>query len=140
METLRQIVYVSSAARLMREPELLEILEVARANNAPLDVTGMLLYAGGSFIQALEGEPTAVEKILRKIKRDPRHRGFLVLLDRITEERDFEGWSMAFKRVTQQELDQIAGFHDWSAEMPARRKNAAGVRLIESFRRTTAAH
>lgn len=137
MEKLRQLVYVSSAVRLLREPELLEILEVARANNSQLDVTGMLLYAGGSFIQVLEGDAQMVERVVRKIKRDARHRGFLTLLDRVLEERDFEGWNMGFHRVSEQELDRIAGFHDWSAEMPSRRKTAAGVRLIESFRHTS---
>lgn len=136
MEKLRQLVYVSSAVRLLREPELVEILTVARANNSESAVTGMLLYAAGSFIQVLEGDAQRVEKVMRKIKRDARHRGFLMLLDRVTEERDFDGWNMGFHRVSQQELDQIAGFHDWSAEMPTRRKTTAGVRIIESFRHT----
>ena len=140
MPHLRQLIYVSSATRLLREPELLEILECARENNAPLDVTGMLLYAEGSFIQVLEGEAPAVEKLLRKIRRDGRHRGFLILLDRPIAERDFEGWSMAFHRVSQNEIDQIAGFHEWSAAMPNRRKATAGARLIESFRRTAVKH
>ena len=137
METLRQIVYVSAAGRLMRDPELLDILEVARANNTQLQVTGMLMYSDGSFIQVLEGQPPVVEKLLRKIRRDTRHRGFMILLDRVVQERDFEGWSMGFQRVAQLELDQIAGFYEWSAEMPTRRKTAAAVRLIESFRRTS---
>ena len=121
----------------MRDPELLDILEVARANNTQLQVTGMLMYSDGSFIQVLEGQPPVVEKLLRKIRRDTRHRGFLMLLDRVVQERDFEGWSMGFQRVAQLELDQIAGFYEWSAEMPTRRKTAAAVRLIESFRRTS---
>ena len=96
----------------------------------------MLLYAEGSFIQIIEGEPPVVEKLFRKIRRDPRHRGFLTLLDRVHLERDFEGWTMAFQRVSRQELDHIAGFHEWAAEMPARRKASSAIRLIETFRRT----
>ena len=140
MQSLRQIAYVSSAVRLLRDSELLEILETARARNEQLQVTGTLLYAEGSFIQVLEGEASAVERLLRKIRRDSRHRSLLMLLDRVVEERDFESWSMGFKRVTQLELDQIAGFYDWSAEMPTRRKNAAAVKLIQSFRRTAVNH
>lgn len=120
----------------MRDAELLDILAVARANNSELQVTGMLIDANGSFIQVLEGEPVVVEKLLRKIRRDARHRGFMILLDRVVDERDFEGWSMGFQRVAQHELDQIAGFYDWSAEMPTRRKTAAAVRLIELLRCT----
>ena len=107
MEKLRQLIYVSSAVRLLREPELLEILDVARANNSQLDVTGMLLYAGGSFIQVLEGDAQMVERVVRKIKRDARHRGFLTLLDRVLEERDFEGWNMGFHRVSEQDRKSV---------------------------------
>ena len=138
MENLRQVVYASSAVRLMRDPELLEILEVARFNNERVKLTGMLLYADGAFIQVLEAEPANVEKLLRKIRRDCRHRGFLMLIDRIVQERAFDGWSMGFQRTTLHALNDIAGYQDWSAEMPTRRKTAAAVRLIESFQHTCA--
>ena len=124
----------------MRDSELLEIVELARANNAQLQISGMLLYADGSFIQVLEGDPQAIERLIRKIRRDTRHRGFLILLDRAIHERDFDGWSMGFQRVSQQELDRISGFYDWSAEMPTRRKTASALRLIESFRRAAVKH
>ena len=138
MESLRQLVYASAATRSLRDPELLAIVEAARARNAELDVTGMLLYAEGAFVQVLEGEPKTVEKLLRRIRRDERHRRFLILLDRMTDERAFEGWSMGFQQVTLQEIDQIAGYYDWSVEMPTRRRNAAALRLIDSFRRVAA--
>ena len=133
MDSLRQIAYVSTATRPLRESELLDILERAQAGNSELHVTGMLLYAEGAFIQVLEGAAQTVEKLMRKIRRDIRHRGFLILLDHVTGERDFDGWSMAFQRISQQDLDHIAGFYEWSAEMPTRRKNAAAIRLIECF-------
>ena len=122
-----QLVYVSAAAHLMKESELVAILETARIENANLNVTGMLLYAEGAFIQVLEGDAQAVERLLRKIKRDARHRRFLILLDRVIHDRDFDGWSMAFQRVSQQELDQIAGYYDWTAEMPTRRKSSSSA-------------
>ncbi len=136
MERLRQIVYVSSASRILRQVELLGILEASRVNNYADDITGLLLYADGAFIQVLEGEAARVECLIRKIRRDGRHRQFLILLDRVADERDFEGWSMGFRRVTVEELDTVARYSDWSAEMPMHRRNAAAVRLIESFRRT----
>jgi len=124
----------------MRDSELLDLVDISRANNFQMNVTGVLLYADGSFVQVLEGGPPTVEKLVRKIRRDARHRGFITLLDRVADDRDFEGWSMGFRRVSQQDLNQIAGYHDWSAEMPTRRKIAAGIHLIESFRRSTLAH
>jgi hypothetical protein len=140
MPHLRQLVYASTASRPLRDPELLDLVNTARANNSDLNVTGMLLYASGAFIQILEGGPPTVEKLLRKIRRDPRHRGFLILLDRVIVERDFEGWHMGFQKIAQSELDQIAGFHGWSGDMTTRRKIASAIRLIESFRRVATAH
>ena len=137
--TLRQIVYVSAAVRLMRDSELLSILESARTSNNAQGLTGLLLYADGAFIQVLEGDPQTVERLMRKIRRDQRHHRFLILLDRVTGERDFDDSSMGFCTVTGQELQEIAGYQDWSAAMPTRRKSAAALRLIESFRRTAAA-
>lgn len=119
----------------MKESELLEILQTAHRANTESNVTGILLYADAAFIQVLEGDPQTVERLLRRIKRDPRHRRFLILLDRITQSRDFEGWPMAFERTSIQVLDQIAGYYDWTAAMPTRRKNGVAVRLIEAFRR-----
>jgi hypothetical protein len=138
MENFRQVVYVSAASHLMRESELLEIVETARVANSKLKVTGILLYGEGPFIQVLEGEAQVVERLLRKVKRDVRHRRFLILLDRVIHERDFEGWPMAFQRVSQRELDAIAGYFEWTAEMPTRRKSTAALSLIECFRQVAA--
>ena len=49
------LIYVCSASKEMTEDELLRLLEYARARNLKQNVTGMLLYAGGNFFQALEG-------------------------------------------------------------------------------------
>jgi len=49
------IVYVSSATRPLEENELLDMLKTCQRNNARTNVTGLLLYKGGNFMQALEG-------------------------------------------------------------------------------------
>jgi hypothetical protein len=43
-----ELVYTSAAKRLFSPPELAEILKRARANNAVLGVSGILLYHEGS--------------------------------------------------------------------------------------------
>ncbi|MEL6406516.1 MAG: BLUF domain-containing protein, partial [Chloroflexota bacterium] len=60
---LNVIVYVSYASHTMSESELVEILDTARENNQRLNVTGMLLYRDGFFIQALEGEQAVIEPL-----------------------------------------------------------------------------
>lgn len=92
-----QLVYASAASVEFTDAQLLELLEVARANNTQLDVTGMLLFAEGSFLQVLEGEREVVERLFAKIECDPRHENTRVLLRAAVEERVFGDWSMGYR-------------------------------------------
>ncbi len=67
---LHQLVYISAAEHDFPEKELQELLAKARENNSKLDISGMLLFHEGSFIQALEGEKAAVESLYNKIGQD----------------------------------------------------------------------
>jgi hypothetical protein len=100
VDQLVAAVYVSSATRHLEEGEILEILRVARANNEKLGITGMLLYRDGNFLQVLEGAFSAVDGLIQKIKRDPRHQGFILMSRRNIEQREFADWSMAFRNMS----------------------------------------
>jgi hypothetical protein len=97
--TILQLIYTSAATSPFDEAELTELLEVARTNNAALDVTGLLLYHEGSFIQVLEGERAVVDQLYDKIARDPRHHGAQILFSGFQDHRDFTDWSMGFTRI-----------------------------------------
>jgi len=90
------LIYVSSATRLLSTADLDDILAASRRNNTQLGVTGMLLYKDGNFMQALEGPEEAVLKLQRKIARDPRHKGLLVLRQVEVKERAFKEWAMGY--------------------------------------------
>ena len=107
---LRQLVYISKEATDFDEKGLEELLSGARNNNASIDVSGLLIYHEGSFIQALEGDTAAVETLFEKIEADPRHENTRVLYRGDIEERSFEGWSMGYKRASSLE-DIPEGFH-----------------------------
>ncbi|MBV8819161.1 MAG: BLUF domain-containing protein [Acidobacteriaceae bacterium] len=98
MNTLHQIAYCSlnriPADELPRE--LHAILDASRRNNAPLGVTGALLYNQGSFAQVLEGPLPVVERIFEAIQCDPRHSDVMVIASGPIEKRSFPLWSMAF--------------------------------------------
>ena len=93
------IVYVSSAVSLFSSEDLRNLLSLARDNNARLGITGMLLYKGGNFMQALEGPEEAVREKYSTIARDPRHVGVLKLLDYVAPEREFASWTMGFTNL-----------------------------------------
>jgi hypothetical protein len=88
------VVYASRATQAMDRPALAELLNLARARNATDQVTGMLLYAYDSYVQQVEGEPGAVERLLGRIARDPRHTDVRVLSRRDITQRRYGAWAM----------------------------------------------
>jgi hypothetical protein len=105
MET---IVYASLAARAMDDPDLEALLLDARTRNEAAEITGMLVYADGSFLQQLEGEAAAVRETFARIEADQRHTAVRMLSQRPIDERRFPAWSMGFDAVDPEELRRRA--------------------------------
>ncbi|MEM9601503.1 MAG: BLUF domain-containing protein [Pseudomonadota bacterium] len=92
------------------------LLEQSRVNNAAIDVTGMLLYESGAFFQVLEGDREVVERLYKRLERDPRHQGVIKLIVEPISERSFGSWSMGYPRVSREELAQIDGMNDFFSQ------------------------
>jgi hypothetical protein len=101
--TLTQLIYVSSLVD-GDESALAAILESSVRHNQQNGVTGMLLYAEGSFIQVLEGEDMAVKATYDRICQDRRHAQVTFLQEDVVTERHFPQWSMGFKRLRTQDI------------------------------------
>lgn len=129
------LVYVSVATKKLSESELVEILEVARAKNEKLNITGMLLYRDGFFVQALEGEQAVVEDLFHVIAKDERHKNVIVVYQNSIATRSFNDWSMGFNMLSEKDLLQVEGYTGgmlnvhFFADKPGR-----AVTLLESFR------
>ncbi len=131
-----RVVYVSSARSDFTQDELDALLAKSRKSNHASGVTGMLLYHDGNFIQALEGERAAVEAILDRIERDPRHGQLLVLIQEEVEERAFGEWSMGYVRREDLPDDQRDGYSRFLQEAAERGMAPSRAhRLLETFRR-----
>lgn len=96
---LIQLIYVSSAHQELSDAELDAILESSVRHNTPQQVTGLLLYSAGGFMQVLEGETAAVEETYSRICRDPRHKNILELAREEIAGREFDRWAMGFRRL-----------------------------------------
>ena len=106
-------VYVSAAAQPFNEDDLAQLLTVCRENNAALEVTGLLLYKEGQFMQALEGPDEAVRTLMATIARDPRHKSVWTLFEEEIEKRQFGQWTMGFRAVDDESIRDIPGFDDF---------------------------
>ena len=104
------LIYVSTSLKMLSDEELLDILKVSRENNSTKDVTGLLLYKGGNFMQVLEGPDEAVEALYKKIELDPRHKDLIVLSREQISSRQFPAWQMAFQNLDNPAIKNEAGF------------------------------
>ncbi len=133
---MRQVTYISTATATMTDADVDAILAVSRRNNAAAGVTGLLLYDGRRFLQALEGAPEAVERAYQRIRLDPRHRAVVLLSGGEVEQRAFGAWSMAAERVAARSGGSVTEAVDALTESVA----DANVRaLFRSFARVRAA-
>ena len=71
-----------------------EILEAARQHNQASGITGILVYGGGIFMQAIEGGRQAISDLYGTIQRDRRHKDVVLLHYEEIAERRFGGWTM----------------------------------------------
>lgn len=111
-----RVTYLSRESQPLTAKALAELLEQCKLNNPGLAVTGMLIYANGTFLQTLEGESGPVEKLLQKIERDSRHQDFQVIKREVTSSRLYENWSMGFERLTEAALQEVPALRAFQLE------------------------
>jgi hypothetical protein len=109
-------VYASCASSPFTKQQLVDLLNQSRENNEKLDITGILLYNRGTFIQMLEGDESSVKNLYKKIDKDPRHKLIFTLMEGHKEERQFPNWSMAFRDLDSPEIQKLPGFSNFINE------------------------
>jgi len=109
---LTQLVYSSAATEPMPKSKLYKILFDARVNNKLLDITGLLVYVDGLFLQALEGNPESVSSLYKKISSDSRHKNVKVISETAVEQRTFQSWQMAYVSPSAKELATWTGLRN----------------------------
>ena len=132
-----QLLYLSNAKPELKQEELDSILQVSRKNNPSRDITGLLVFSNGVFIQVLEGPRSGVHKLFETICDDTRHQDVAILGEYNDQERIFAKWSMGFLQSTPDELTRITG----SASMIGREDilsllandEAEAVRFLKKF-------
>jgi hypothetical protein len=107
------LAYVSSAVTPFTPAELRELLAKSHENNGQSNISGMLLYKDGNFMQVLEGEERDVRTLFDKIGRDRRHRGVLTLLQGPLAERQFPDWSMGFRDLNAADVMAVPGYDEF---------------------------
>jgi len=127
---LYQIVYLSFSSDNFKHSDIDQILEVSRKNNEGNNITGMLLYRGGVFLQLLEGDKEEVTKLFDKISQDKRHKHVKTLIEITDGERIFTDWTMAFKEISDIDLELINEILPWQNLVDNNGDTAVNNKLI----------
>ena len=110
---LRRVLYVATARKPFSREDLAALLAKSRTNNERDDVTGMLLYRDGLFIQALEGPPEAIRALMTRIRNDSRIIGCDLIDESEAQDRVFPDWRMAYRNLNDPGIAAHPGFSDF---------------------------
>ena len=93
---MRLVVYTSQYNGDERDigPVLGDIRTVSKQKNRDDEITGVLFYENGHFLQAIEGPAENIEALVERLRRDKRHRQMEVLIDQPIDKRYFSDWNM----------------------------------------------
>jgi Sensors of blue-light using FAD len=97
---LKTLTYTSRARLDLASSGLADIHEAARHLNALDGITGLLVFDGIRFLQIIEGAEEAIDNLVERLRRDPRHSALEIRDERFVEERSFPDWSMALISVS----------------------------------------
>lgn len=100
---------MSNQAQILTNQDIEDLLFQIREKNKRLAITGILLLIQGKFVQYIEGQASEIDKVYEKIKVDTRHNELVLLDSGEIEKRQFKDWSMAYKKVGDDEIKDILG-------------------------------
>ena len=130
---MKNIVYVSTAVKLMHENQLMDILHNSRLHNAALNISGVLLYSEGTFIQVLEGKDGVIDALYSRIEGDRRHTNVIKLIDEPITEKSFAQWLMGFAVTDVEKTNKLVGYLRSISELDLNNDKSAAVTAIKAF-------
>jgi hypothetical protein len=109
---LYHLIYRSSAVERLPQSEMIELLKISRRKNEARELTGMLLYRDGTYLQFLEGKRRDIGELLDRLRKDPRHNAIRIIREGTLPERLFPEWSMAFKNLAGLRSSHVPGYSE----------------------------
>lgn len=130
---MEYLIYISTAQRPLSEQELTDILTVSRSKNERNQITGVLLYSEGSFIQFLEGDAESLNQTYQAIVNDNRHKNIIKLASGVITERSFPDWTMGFRTLYASQLESIEGYFNPNNTVIEDEGKHPSIALIKTF-------
>jgi EAL domain-containing protein (putative c-di-GMP-specific phosphodiesterase class I) len=112
-QQLIQVVYCSAATNELTPDKVESLLRSSQRRNRELGITGMLLCAGRSFLQVLEGEKKNIDKLVTSIEKDDRHQNITVIIREPIAKRAFGNWTMGYADLKKVDVESVVGANDF---------------------------
>ena len=133
---LYHLLYISTATDYQSDTQLAALLEEAVTANLQYQVTGMLLYCEGDFMQLIEGKKSDIIQLYDNICRDERNFENEVLVEEPIAERHFVDWSMGFKQFSKEEYqihNQGFDLKDFASSIKKTGHMSTAIHFLHSF-------
>lgn len=125
-----RLLYVSRAVGPQTTTVTASILAAAQKRNAADGIGGVLCQGQGMYLQVLEGERPAINRLYARIVTDPRHEDVQMLLfDEIAQPR-FAGWSMALVNLSDRDPMVRLGHPEFD---PYQASGADAMKLVDEL-------
>jgi len=132
---LVRLLYASRAVD--PDPALIEsILAQSRQFNPSTGITGILVYGGGIFLQAIEGGREAVSELYGHIQKDSRHKQVVLLHYEEISERRFGGWTMGQVDVARVNTNILLKYSERAELDPYSVSGVVSLALLEELMAT----
>ena len=132
---LVRLLYASRAVD--PQPSVIEsILAQSRQFNPSTGITGILVYGGGIFLQAIEGGREAVSDLYGHIQKDARHKQVVLLHYEEISERRFGGWTMGQVDVSRVNTNILLKYSERAELDPYSVSGAVSLALREELMAT----
>lgn len=130
---MTQLVRLTYASTTTAKPatirqDLLDIMQAAQLHNGNNSIGGVLYYGNDYFFQWLEGRKSQIDALYKKILKDQRHKGIVLLSYEQIESPRFQGWELKYVRQDQQ-VRQFFSQMQWERFNPYALKGL----VIETF-------
>ena len=89
-----RLIYKSRAGQTIDWEFIRTLVETSEPSNVKAGITGILLATRTHFLQVLEGDFDAINRLFLRIARDPRHDEIQLISFNCTESRLFADWAM----------------------------------------------
>jgi len=130
---LYNLCYVSSSKASLTAKDLEHLFHVNKRNNMELNISGILVYNNGNFLQILEGEKQKIDSLYKKISKDHRHSDIIKLISTSINERIFKDYENGFIIVNDiKKLKQLENYLNWLKEAEIKSVDKV-IRIIENF-------